>query len=160
MKSTSQNKPATWQSVADALGVTRQALATWRKLEGAPSEPDAEAWRTFAADNDLGKRDAGSLTALKAELLRQQIEKARRENDVAAGKLIPIAELCAYVAAKSATYAHAARFTLEQEVPPLLMGKGIAEIRLIMRDACDRLTERYNSDFRAEGLAKGAQAGE
>jgi len=144
MKTNPENKPATWQSVADSLGVSRQAVANWRKLPGSPAEPDAAAWRAYVDGNDLGKRDAGKLVALKAELLRQQIEKAKRENARAGGELISIEEVGASMSRVVHAFASAMRFEFEQSLPPRLMGKDIAGIRKEIRDSVDSMIRDYN----------------
>jgi|SRR5690625_754347 len=51
----STEKPArTWQEVADILGVSRQHLSKWRKLEGAPKTKLISEWQEFRVARDLG----------------------------------------------------------------------------------------------------------
>jgi hypothetical protein len=136
----------TWAGLARELNVTDRSLRTWRAMPDAPQGPDVDAWKAFMAAEGLGqhKQAKGELADLRAQLLREQILRARRQNEKEAGELVAMADLLPYLRGRSARFASLARFTLEQELPTKLIGLPIAELRLEIRTALDRLVDRFN----------------
>jgi hypothetical protein len=143
-------KPAptvSWSALAKALGVHRQSLVRWRSLPDAPTAPDIEAWQDFIASKGLGRGGGDELAALRAELLREQIERERRRNQAEARALIPIEECCAAARKATAAWASVLWLKLEQESPARLVGKDIAEIRAEISKIHDELVEAYAAEF-------------
>jgi len=153
-------KPAeTWESLAGQLETTSRSLRGWRQRPGAPAEPDLEQWRDYVAEHGLGRVRSGELGGLKAELLRQQIAKARRENEIAAGKMIDKDSLAELLRDRVLRFAQILQFTLEVETPGRLIGANAAECRVIMRDVHDRIAQRWNSGLGAEAIISEATGG-
>ena len=134
---------ASWSELARLLGVDRQSITRWRSRPDAPTAPDLDAWRGYVEENALGRASGADLADLKAQLLREQIERERRRNAVEARSVIPVEECVA--AARTATSAWSFVLTakLEQEAPARLVGKDIAETRAELTKIHDELVEAY-----------------
>ena len=101
----------------------------------------------------MGRVRSGELAELKKEVERERLRKLRRENAVAEGSLIPKNVLAAAIIGKAHWFARILRYELEQNLPALLVGQPIAEIRRELRDTCDRVTVRYNAVVSADEIA-------
>jgi hypothetical protein len=145
----------TWLKLAKELGYTRQAFTTWRKLPGAPTEPNADEWQTFIDANDLG--NAGNrVGAGREELLKEKLRTEIRLGNIKIGKeerkLIDRSEVDALhlhigTRQRSVLYEY-----LETEAPPKLDGLPAAQMRPILRkmadDICDimaGLVDEFNA---------------
>ena len=85
--------------LASVLGVARQTLNRWRKLDGAP-EPRPNGshsvveWRQFMAANDLeGTAVSTDLEALKARKLLADIEDRELRTAVRKGEFVPLEQV-------------------------------------------------------------------
>jgi hypothetical protein len=134
-----------WRVLAGELQTTDRSLRLWRGRPGAPKVPDAQQWRAYMAGEGLGRPRSGELTELKALLLREQIAAAKRRNDRESGQLLPMDTLGDELRARSAGFGMLLRHTLENDLPPKLLGQPIAEIRRVMAEANLELISRYNS---------------
>ena len=155
----------TWKEIAAQLSVSTQSIHQWRQLDGAPTEPELDAWVAYKAKRGLG-RDRGSpeITALKAELMQREIilrdMKIAREREQFVETEV--------VRAMLKTLAHKLdmllRQKLEVELGPRMVGKNHAEIategRLIhdeIREVLDNNIATYQSEElppEAEGQAE------
>ncbi|MDP0501844.1 MAG: hypothetical protein Q7P63_17255 [Verrucomicrobiota bacterium JB022] len=86
--------------LASLLGVTRQTLYAWKKMEGAPvpaanGEHDVIAWREFAKARDLKNSDdaPASSEALKARKLLAEVEQRELKTAIMKGDYIPLAQV-------------------------------------------------------------------
>jgi hypothetical protein len=134
-----------WRQLAAELETTDRSLRTWRAMPDAPQGPDVDAWRRFIGENALGRPRSGEVAELRAELLREQIATAKRRNQREAGDLIPKDALQEVIVDRATRFARLMRYEMEQNLPPLLVGQPIVQIRLELRDACDRISTAYNA---------------
>lgn len=100
----------TWDDLAAQLGKDTRQISRWRKIEGAPTEPDPEAWKTWLEDRNGPPVDptglpgvcdydqavgAGRIDYTKAHKREQVVEQAiindlkREELRKLRGDLIP-----------------------------------------------------------------------
>ena len=118
----------TWTELAKRLGVSTQAVTSWRKLEGAPAGTDLEAWQNFRSSRLLGKDTATkTLAELKADLMREQIALARTKNRRESGEVIDreiVEEMLGLLGQKLDLLL---RLKLEVELGPRVAGKSAAE---------------------------------
>ena len=113
--------------MAERLGVDIRTLRNWRKREGFPHGATAEQVKAWADANNLGRLRDGTLTELKAELMREQIELARTKNRRESGEVIDrevVEEMLALLAQKLDLLL---RLKLEVELGPRVAGKNAAE---------------------------------
>lgn len=121
--------------LASVLGVARQTLNRWRKLNRAP-EPKPNGshsvieWRQFMAANDLeGNSSSTDLEALKARKLLADIEDRELRTAVRKGEYIAVEQ----VRQEWTNQIGKARALLEarflNELPPVLVGKDAIAIR-------------------------------
>jgi hypothetical protein len=141
MKKSKKAKPAAKQkltksALADALGISRQALNVHLKSPDAPQVDDVDAWQIYLAANgrigtapeDLRRAIAEKRLAIMEETRRKQA----RENEVEAGKLIS-AEEARQQACQASGYFMSELERWLREVPPALAGKSCVEIAQILR---------------------------
>lgn len=145
--------PTSQDQLAAALQCDGRTLRLWRKLPDAPTGDDLDAWREFRDAHGLGRVRSGELAELKKDVERERLRKLRRENAVAEGNLIPKDALAAAIKGKAHGFARILRYELEQNLPALLVGQPISEIRRELRDTCDRVTVRYNAVVSADEIA-------
>lgn len=121
--------------LASVLGVARQTLNRWRKLEGAPeSKPNGShsviEWRQFMHAHDLeGNSGSTDMDALKARKLLADIEDRELRTAVRKGEYVQFEQ----VRLDWTTCVGKARALLEarflNELPPVLVGKDAIAIR-------------------------------
>ena len=144
----------TWKEIAAQLSVSTQSIHQWRQLDGAPAEPELDAWVAYKAKRGLG-RDRGSpeITALKAELLREQISKLRARNLREAAAVVETKVVSEMLKTLANKLDMLLRQKLEVELGPRMVGKNHAEIaiegRLIhdeIREVLDNNIANYQSE--------------
>ena len=121
--------------LASILGVARQTLNRWRKLDGAPvpksnGSHSVIEWRQFMAANDLeGNSSSTDLEALKARKLLADIEDRELRTAVRKGEYVAVEQ----VRQEWTTQIGKTRALLEarflNELPPILVGKDAIAIR-------------------------------
>ncbi len=121
--------------LAGILGVARQTLNRWRKIEGAPQpRPNGShsviEWRQFMQEHDLeGSANTPDLEALKARKLLADIEDRELRTSVRKGEYVPLDQ----VKQEWMTQVGRTRQLLEarflNELPPILVGKDAVSIR-------------------------------
>lgn len=119
-----------WQALADALGVSRQTIYEWRKKPNAPATADIDSWHKFSKENAMAAGRSDTLEGAKLALLHEQIERARRINQLHARELIPVAEVVSDARDAVDAWCSACRQLFEGEAPSRLIGKDIAEMRV------------------------------
>lgn len=132
------DKQLNWTDLAKALEVTRPTLATWRKVAGAPSEPDLVAWQKWAESNRA--RLAGS-KELRDEKTRHEIELLKAKLDREHRKVISrdeVNKLLLTVATRQRSQLY--QF-LETEAPPKLDGLPAAQMRPLLREMADSICD-------------------
>lgn len=158
MKTTKRTKPAktkfTKSALADALGISRQALNVHLKSPDAPPVDDIAAWQILLAERGrIGSAPAELRAAIAAErlkILQETSAKLARENAVAAGELGSVAEFkrqatCAIGEVFSELERHA------RENPPVFAGRSAVEISERME--ADVKTIKNNLRERFAGIA-------
>lgn len=145
----------TWAKLSKEIGYTRQAVTTWRKLPGAPTEPNVDEWQAFIDANDLGNagnRVGAGREELLKEKLRKEIRLAEIKIEKEERKVIDRSEVDSLhlhigQRQRSVLYEY-----LETEAPPKLDGLSAAQMRPILRkmadDICDvmaGLVDEFNA---------------
>lgn len=123
-----------WADLAGKLGVSRQTIYNWRKLPDAPTEPDVEAWMSWAAAN---KPDSthGDLNEVKRLVELEKLRKLKRHNEVEEGAIASVPDVAAFLQKTAAIYDALLTQKIDVELPPLIVGLPIADVR----KACEKL---------------------
>lgn len=139
-----------WGTLCKRLRVSRTAVYEWKKLPGAPTEPDYEAWKLFVEENELGisgnRTDRG-----REELLKENLTKKNRLLDLQIAKeektvvdRSEVNELLLHVSTLAKAILYPA---MERELPPRAEGRSAAEISIVGREVADRICEQMQSDL-------------
>ncbi|MBC2593847.1 hypothetical protein H5P28_06195 [Ruficoccus amylovorans] len=142
---TSLTTAANLNELASALGVTRQSIYRWRKLEGAP-EPAANgthsviAWRQFMAANALeGGSASTDMEALKARKLLAEIEDRELRLAVRKNEYVPLEEVRLEWTTQVGKAIALMRAKFESELPPILSGLDAIGIQRELSAAIDEI---------------------
>ncbi|MEO0797384.1 MAG: hypothetical protein AAFX93_19710, partial [Verrucomicrobiota bacterium] len=133
-----RNIVRTLVQLAKTLGVTRQALDSWRKMEGAPKpEPNGghcvDAWEKFREKHKLKGHETPDEKAVKLEKLRVDLDRAKFNFEKDKGLYVH-REICS-----NRMQTHLAELfkelsrRFEHSLPPQYTGKTAAEISAINR---------------------------
>jgi hypothetical protein len=146
----------TWKDLAKKLNTTGQSLNAWKRLDGAPNEPDVEQWKAFRSQRLLGKDTATkTLADLKAELMREQIELARSKNKRESAEVIDREVVEAMLVTLGQKLDLLLRLKLEVELGPRVVGKNAAEANLegsVILDEIREVIEGNIAKFEGEAL--------
>lgn len=158
-----QEKPKTLDLVptvadlAEALGTTRKTLNVWRKLDGAPKSRtnghhSVALWREFISSRGLGSKTLGSreeqlmdAEGLRARKLLAEVEDRELKVLIRKGQYVSID------AVKERWFYHIGqansllRNKLENELPPLLVGRDAVDMRKYMARVVDEYIAIMNS---------------
>lgn len=135
---------ANYNDLADVLGVTRQAIHSWRKLEGVP-EPapngthDVVAWREFVKQHGLkgGEDITDAESSLKARRLLAEVMERELRLKVKQGEYVPLEDVKTRWAYHVGQAVALLRKRLENELPPILSGLDATAIRRELSGAVD-----------------------
>lgn len=135
---------ANYNDLADVLGVTRQAIHSWRKLEGVP-EPapngthDVAAWREFVKQHGLkgGEEITDAESSLKARKLLAEVMERELRLKVRQGEYVPLEDVKTRWAYHVGQAVALLRKRLENELPPILSGLDATAIRKELSAAVD-----------------------
>ena len=137
-----------WKDLAARLETTVQSLHRWRSMDGAPTEPDLEAWQAFKARQNLGRdRLTPDLGALKAELLREQIKRERGRNAREAGEVVEMKVVQEMFAILGQKLDALLTLKLTVELGPRIAGKSMAEANVEGALIVDEIREVINSNI-------------
>jgi hypothetical protein len=145
-------------ALARELKLSRQAIydARDRFPNEAPAKhqdgkkENLDAWRKFCAEKQIGKDVATkTLSDLKAELMREQIELARAKNKREAGEMIDRETVEEAIALIGQKWDLLLRLKLEVELGPRVAGKSAAEANVEGSRILDEIREVVNA-----GLAR------
>ena len=139
----------TWAKVAAALGISERRLLPWRTHPDAPQEPDVEAWMEFKEKWGVGKGGSQELQRIKVEIATEQLAKIKRENAILEGEMIATKDVREFLQDWTAKLDLLLTAVMETNLPPKLVGRPIAEIRFMLRNAHDEIREAT-----AKGLLK------
>ena len=141
-------EPISWKDLAARLETTVQSLHRWRSMDGAPTEPDLEAWQAFKARQNLGRdRLTPDLGALKAELLREQIKRERGRNAREAGEVVEMKVVQEMFAILGQKLDALLTLKLTVELGPRIAGKSMAEANVEGALIVDEIREVINSNI-------------
>jgi phage terminase Nu1 subunit (DNA packaging protein) len=144
-------------ALARELGLSRQAIYDARaRFENAPTKHEdgrrenLVAWQQFCAENVIGKDTATrNLSELKAELMREQIKFARMKNAEAKRQVIERDLVASYLQSWVAKLDLLLTAELENNIPNLVLGQPINEVRREMRECHDRIRDATRRGLRA-----------
>lgn len=156
-------------TLAKELGLSRQAIYDARnRFPDAPKKHEdgrrenLAAWQQFCAENLIGKEHATKdLAALKAELMREQIELARAKNRREAGDVIDREIVEAMLVTLGQKMDLLLRLKLEVELGPRVMGKNAAAANVEGGVILQEIREVINANiakFEDEALSKSRQS--
>ena len=134
--------------LAMLLGVSRQTLYQWKKLEGAP-EAQANglhsviAWRQFMRDRDLkgGESVQGASEALKARKLLAEVEQREIRTAILKGDYVPLEQVRVEWTTQVGKAVALLRAKFESELPPVLSGLDAVGIQSECAAAIDEVCE-------------------
>jgi DNA-binding XRE family transcriptional regulator len=140
----------TTTELAQVLGVTRQSLNRWRKLEGAPKprsnglHPVVE-WRQFMKARGLeGTAPSADMDALKARKLLAEIEDRELRTAVRKGEYVAIDQVRVEWTTQVGKAVALLRSKFENELPPVLVGLDAVAIQEECRRAIDEVCASLN----------------
>ena len=135
---------ANYNELAEALGVTRQAIHSWRKLEGAPEANangthEVAAWREFVKQRGLkNEEDVSDVeSSLKARKLLAEVMEREFRLQVKQGEYVLLDDVKTRWAYHVGQAVALLRKRLEQEIPPILSGLDAIAIRKELSIAVD-----------------------
>lgn len=134
--------------LAMLLGVSRQTLYQWKKLEGAP-EAQANglhsviAWRQFMRDRDLkgGESVQGANEALKARKLLAEVEQREIRTAILKGDYVPLEQVRVEWTTQVGKAVALLRAKFESELPPVISGLDAVGIQRECAAAIDEVCE-------------------
>lgn len=143
-------------AIAETLGINIRTLSNWRKRAGFPNGGSADAVKAWAEAQGLHRISDGSLGALRADLLRRDIELrdlkiARERGDVIDRQTVE--EMLGLLGQKLDLLL---RLKLEVELGPRVAGKSAAEANLEGTEMLEEIREVINSNianFQSQALA-------
>lgn len=124
---------SSYTELARFLGVSRQALNRWTKLDGAPTarsdgRHSIADWKAFMKSNDLSGK-SHDLNDLKARDLLAKIEEREFKNAVKRGEYVSLAEVRESWSSLTSKALQQLEKALLDELPPILAGLEPIEIR-------------------------------
>lgn len=131
--------------LASLLGVTRQAINTWKKFEDAPKPAanglhDVAAWREFMKRRGLkGAVESDPVQSLRARRLLVDVEERELRLAVKRGEFLPVAKVESEWHALVGKATALLRNKFEQELPPVLAGLDAPGIQAESRKAIDEV---------------------
>jgi len=133
-----------FNELAEALGVSRQAIHAWRKLEGAPAANangthEVAAWREFVKAQGLKSGDEMSDTesSLKARKLLAEVMEREFRLKVKQGEYVLLDDVQTRWSYHVGQAVALLRKRLENELPPVLSGLDAVGIRREISIAVD-----------------------
>lgn len=139
--------------LAMLLGVSRQTLYQWKKLEGAP-EPQSNglhsviAWRQFMRDRDLkgGESVQGASEALKARKLLAEVEQREIRTAILKGDYVPLEQVRVEWTTQVGKAIALLRAKFESELPPVLSGLDAVGIQNECAAAIDEVCQTLHGE--------------
>lgn len=128
------------------LGISRQTLYQWKKMESAP-QPKANglhsviAWRQFIRDHGLkpGENVAGASEALKARKLLAEVEQREIRTAILKGEYVPLETVRVEWTTQVGKAVALLRAKFENELPPILSGLDAVAIQEECQRAIDEV---------------------
>lgn len=142
-------------ALAADLQIDVRTLRNWRKREGFPDGADASKVKEWADRNGLGRLKDSTLTELKAELMREQIELARAKNRRESGEVIDREIVESMLGVLGQKLDLLLRLKLEVELGPRVAGKSAAEANVEGAAMLQEIREVINANvakFESEAL--------
>lgn len=143
-------------ALAAELEIDVRTLRNWRKREGFPQDGDADAVKEWADRNGLGRLRGSTLTELKADLMREQIQLAKLKNAKASGDAIDREVVESMLSLLGQKLDLLLRLKLEVELGPRVAGKSAAEANVEGGEILEEIREVIAgniANFQREALA-------
>lgn len=106
---------------------------------------ELEAWMD---DNELPEVPQSAQEEWNLKIAEERHRKLKLANDIEEKKVVPIEDAAGLIHKMAIHARETLRRALEEELPPLVAGKPVDEIRPIMRDTVDRICEQMQKDGR------------
>ena len=136
---------------ARALGITTRTLAAWKLRNGFPQNGTVGQVREWAGSVGLGRSyeraDSADLRALRAELLREQIEHARYKNSRERSTVVDRIVVRKMLGLLGTKLDLLLRLKLEVELGSRVAGKSAAEANVEGAMILDEIREVVNSNL-------------
>lgn len=138
--------------LSSVLGVSRQTIHNWRKLDSAP-QPAANGshsvieWRQFIRDNNLnqGKITTDRQEALKARKLLAEVEQREIRTAILKGEYVALEEVRLEWTTQVGKAIALMRAKFESELPPILSGLDAIAIQRECAAAIDEVCTTLHS---------------
>lgn len=139
MHTVPKTKADTWDVLAEKLNYERRSFMRWKKLPGAPQEPDEEKWTAFIGAQGLGKSASRNLVAIKTLIAEEQLTLLKRKNEIESGKTISMEEIQDFLRDWAAKLDQVVVSEFGTNAPPQLVGRSIVEIRQRLQEGIARV---------------------
>ncbi len=128
--------------LADILGVARQTITKWRKINGAPQplsngKHNVAKWRTFISKNGLKEPDTPEEEELKSRKLLAEVKQAELKLKVMEGTYVPIEKVREVWMSHIGQVRNILESRFLNELPPILTTLGAIQIREKMQEVLD-----------------------
>lgn len=139
--------------LAMLLGISRQTLYQWKKLDNAP-QPQANglhsiiAWRQFIRDRGLkpGENMAGASEALKARKLLAEVEQREIRTAILKEEYVPLEKVRVEWTTQVGKAISLLRAKFENELPPIISGLDAVAIQEECQRAIDEVCRVLHTD--------------
>lgn len=140
-------KTETQRAVANALNVSTESLRLYRKIKGAPAGWNVEEWREFIQRQGLAKASSATLSELKVELMRRDIELRDLKIQRARADVIDREVVEEMLGALAQKLDLLLRLKLEVELGARVAGKSAAEANVEGTLMLDEIREVINANI-------------
>jgi len=138
---------------ARAIGITRQNLHHHLKSGQAPPLGDVEAWTAFLAeqgrDATLPKKLREAIAKERLRLIKENVRKAKMENDAAHGELISFGAVKRFMHSVVGEFFFGELERLAHEFPATLKGQDEASIHVECRKQITQIKDKLSERIQA-----------
>ena len=135
-----------WGTLAKRLHYSRTAIFNWRKIDGAPQEPDYDAWKLFIQNADVGvagNRKSKDREALLKEKLETEIQLNKLKIGKEEGRMVEVAEVETRDMHLGTLMKVMLYQRLGRELGPRGVGKDASQLNLLGEQVADEICEIF-----------------